>query len=179
MSQRDELKIKVILLGNGSVGKTSLANRFTRDKFASTYKPSLGVDFMVKRMEYQGMNVKVLVFDTAGQEFISSLRKRYYAGASGAVIVFDLTSRRSFDDLNRWVEEVRGEVGNIQTVFVGNKTDLAEDREISLEEGNGYADKMDGDYIESSAKFGDKVQDIFVPFIEAAIKQNDVMSSKI
>ncbi|MHA2275058.1 MAG: Rab family GTPase, partial [Candidatus Kariarchaeaceae archaeon] len=160
MSQRDEVKIKVILLGNGSVGKTSLANRFTRDKFASTYKPSLGVDFMVKRMEYDGENVKILVFDTAGQEFISSLRKRYYAGASGAVIVFDLTSKRSFDDLHRWVDEVRGEVGNIHTVFVGNKTDLTDEREISTMEGQTYANTMEGEYIESSAKFGDRVQEI-------------------
>jgi len=175
MSQKDELKIKVILLGNGSVGKTSLANRFTRDKFASTYKPSLGVDFMVRRMEYEGRNVKILVFDTAGQEFISSLRKRYYAGASGAVIVYDITSRRSFEDLSRWVEEVRGEVGNIHTIFVGNKIDLSEDREINTEEAKNYADKMDGEYIESSAKLGDKVIDIFIPFIEVALKHENGM----
>ena len=173
MSQNQEMKIKIILLGNGSVGKTSLANRFTRDKFSNTYKPSLGVDFMVKRMEHKGRNVKILVFDTAGQEFISSLRKRYYMGASGAVIVFDITSRRSFADLGRWVDEVRGEVGNIHTIFVGNKTDLSEDREIKTEEGKDYAEKMDGEYIESSAKFGDQVQDIFIPFIEAALKQSE------
>ena len=174
MSQTDEIKIKVILLGNGSVGKTSLANRFARDKFSETYKPSLGVDFMVKRIEYKGRKVKVLVFDTAGQEFISSLRKRYYAGAAGAVIVFDLTSRKSFEDLSRWVDEVRNEVGDINTVFAGNKTDLENERDISTEEGQTYADKMNGQYLETSAKLGHHVHDIFIPFIESYIEKTEL-----
>ncbi len=176
MSRTDEIKIKVILLGNGSVGKTSLANRFARDKFTETYKPSLGVDFMVKRIEYKGRKVKVLVFDTAGQEFISSLRKRYYAGAAGAVIVFDLTSRKSFEDLSRWVEEVRNEVGDIKTVFAGNKTDLTDLRDISTEEGQNYAKEMNGAYLETSAKMGHYVNDIFVPFIDLFVKDTDEMA---
>lgn len=173
MSLTDEIKIKVILLGNGSVGKTSLAKRFTIDKFSETYKPSLGVDFMVKRIEYKGRHVKVLVFDTAGQEFISSLRKRYYAGAAGAVIVYDLTSRKSFDDLSRWVEEVRNEVGDIKTVFAGNKTDLTDERDITTEEGQNYAKQMNGEYLETSAKMGHHVHDIFVPFIKLFVKDTE------
>ena len=91
---QNEVKIKVLLLGDGAVGKTSLAVRYTHEKFSSSYKPSLGVDFMLKRVEVNGQRVKIMVFDTAGQEFISSLRKRYYSGAHGVIVVFDVTRER-------------------------------------------------------------------------------------
>ena len=170
MSIDDEIKLKIILLGNGSVGKTSLSNRYTVDRFSSTYKPSLGVDFMVKRENYEGRKIKIMVFDTAGQEYISTLRKRYYTGAHGAVIVYDITSRKSFEDLDKWVSEVKGEVGDIKTVFVGNKIDL-DDRQVSTEEAKAYAEKNHGLYFESSAKFGDGVRDIFVPFMDEILNK--------
>lgn len=170
-SINDELKVKVILLGNGAVGKTSIANRYTHDKFSSTYKPSLGVDFMVKRVEIEGMKIKLMVFDTAGQEFISTLRKRYYSGASGAVIVFDVTRQKTFDDLERWVQEVRTEVGDIQTVFVGNKIDLEMSRVIGHEQALSAADKYGAEYIESSALLGDGIRDIFEPFILRTVEK--------
>lgn len=165
MSTLEERKVKVILLGNGSVGKTSIANRYTHDKFSSTYKPSLGVDFMVKRVEVDGQKYKVMVFDTAGQEFISSLRKRYYTGATGAVVVFDTTSKQSFEDLDKWLVELRGEVGEIDTIIVGNKIDLTETRQISREEGEKYASDQNATYMESSALLGEGIRDIFLPFI--------------
>ena len=169
----DELKVKVILLGNGAVGKTSIANRYTHDKFSSTYKPSLGVDFMVKRVELEGKKIKLMVFDTAGQEFISTLRKRYYSGASGAVIVFDVTRRKTFEDLERWIKEVKNEVGDIQTVFVGNKIDLEDARVIDVEEIIEFAERFNGEYIESSALLGDGIRDIFEPFILETLKNSD------
>ncbi|MDH5401306.1 MAG: GTP-binding protein, partial [Candidatus Heimdallarchaeota archaeon] len=170
-SLSNEIKIKVILLGDGAVGKTSIANRYTHDKFSSTYKPSLGVDFMVKRVEVDSKKIKVMVFDTAGQEFISTLRKRYYSGATGAVIVFDVTREKTFQDLDRWVEEVKNEVGDIQTIFVGNKIDLSGQRVISKKDAEEFATKNNGRYIESSALIGEGIGDIFEPFVLKTIAE--------
>ena len=129
----EELMIKLILLGNGSVGKTSLATRFAKNTFKLEYQPSIGVNLLVKIVAYQDQFIKVLVFDTAGQEFMSSLRKQHYVGANGAVIVFDLSSRVTFNNLVRWVDEVREEVGDLKTIIVGNKVDLEDERVISYD----------------------------------------------
>lgn len=169
MSNDDDLRIKIILLGNGSVGKTSLATRFAKNTFSEKYQPSIGVDFMIKIVEHEGKKVKVLIFDTAGQEFISALRRQHYTGASGAVIVFDLTSRKSFEDLDQWVDELYGEIGRVMTMFVGNKTDLVDERVISYEEGSSYAKQKGGVYLESSAKLDERVSDVFLPIINGAM----------
>ncbi|MFV2015677.1 MAG: Rab family GTPase [Candidatus Heimdallarchaeota archaeon] len=165
----EELMIKIILLGNGSVGKTSLATRFAKNTFKSEYQPSIGVNLLVKMVAYRDEFIKVLVFDTAGQEFMSSLRKQHYAGATGAVIVFDITSRQSFDDLQQWVNEIREEVGNLKTVIVGNKVDLEDERVIPTDEALSYTQSVSAEYLESSAKEDIRVSDIFQSFIEAVV----------
>lgn len=154
------------------MGKTSLATRFAKNTFSENYQPSIGVDFMMKFVEHEGKMVKVLIFDTAGQEFISALRRQHYAGASGVAVVFDLTSRKSFEDLDHWIEEVYDEIGEVKTIFVGNKTDLVDERVISSEEGKSYAERKGGTYLESSAKLDKQVSDIFMPFVDDAISKS-------
>ncbi|MHA2276102.1 MAG: Rab family GTPase [Candidatus Kariarchaeaceae archaeon] len=174
MSEAVDLQIKVLLLGNGMVGKTSLATRFAHNTFKSSYQPSIGVDFLIKILDFEGRKVKVLIFDTAGQEFLSTLRRQHYGGASGAAIVFDLTSRKSFEDLTNWVQELREEVPDVKIVFVGNKTDLIEERVISADEAKTYAKKMNGEYLESSAKLDYHVTDIFIPFGNEALSAEGI-----
>ncbi|MCY3414850.1 MAG: GTP-binding protein [Candidatus Heimdallarchaeota archaeon] len=164
-----ETKLKIILLGNGGAGKTSIARRYTENRFLSSYRPSLGVDFMVKRLIHKGYKIKVMVFDTAGQEFIASLRQRYYFAASGAVIVYDITSRKSFDLVGKWVDELRREAGEIKTMLVANKLDLQKQRVVSTEEGEDYAKKIGAEYFEVSAATGWGVDGIFQPFVELAV----------
>jgi small GTP-binding protein len=168
----EELMIKLIVLGNGSVGKTSLATRFAKNTFKSEYQPSIGVNLLVKMVAFRDQFIKVLVFDTAGQEFMSSLRKQHYVGANGTVIVFDITSRATFDNLQRWVDEVREEVGGLKTIIVGNKVDLEDERVVSYDEAVSYAQSVKAEYLESSAKEDIRVNDIFQSFIEEAINQN-------
>lgn len=173
LERSNELKIKVILLGDGRVGKTSLAVRYTHEKFSSSYKPSLGVDFMLKRVLVGEQRVKIMVFDTAGQEFISSLRKRYYSGAHGAVLVYDVTRRETFDNLVNWLKEVHDEVGKIFTTIVGNKSDLKEEREVPFEEGEAFANAQGADYMETSALSGENVKDLFQTFIDYVMETQD------
>jgi small GTP-binding protein len=164
-----EIKVKIILLGNGGAGKTSIAQRYTANRFTSTYRPSLGVDFMVKRLIHKDYRVKVMVFDTAGQEFISTLRQRYYFAASGAVIVFDITSRKSFEMCGKWYEELTREAGAIKTMLVANKLDLKRQRVVTPEEGMEYAKTINATYLEASALTGETVNKIFLPFVEIAV----------
>ena len=164
-----EIKVKIILLGNGGAGKTSIATRYTENRFSANYRPSLGVDFMVKRLIHKDYRIKVMVFDTAGQEFISTLRQRYYFAASGAVIVFDITSRKSFEMVNKWYSELTKEAGAIKTMLVANKLDLKRSRMVSSEEGIEFAKTINADYYEVSALTGEAVDAIFQPFIENAV----------
>lgn len=166
----ETLMIKIILLGDGSVGKTSLANRFAKNIFKSDYRPTIGVNFLIKQIVYEHQVIKVLIFDTAGQEFLSSLRKQHYAAANGVVIVFDITNRQSFDDLHLWINEIQDEVGDVKTVIVGNKVDLEGKRVVSTKEAKIYARSVKGEYLESSAKTDRQVNDIFQLFIDDAIK---------
>lgn len=166
----DTLMIKLILLGDGRVGKTSLANRYAKNIFKSDYQPTIGVNFLIKQIVYNNQPVKVLIFDTAGQEFLSSLRKQHYAAANGVVIVYDITNQQTFDDLHLWVNEIQEEVGDVKTIIVGNKVDLEDKRVISAEEGKLYAQSVRSSYMESSAKGDILVNDIFQSFIDDAIK---------
>ncbi|OLS24703.1 MAG: Transforming protein p29 precursor [Candidatus Heimdallarchaeota archaeon LC_2] len=168
----ETLMIKIILLGDGRVGKTSLANRFAKNIFRSDYQPTIGINFLIKQAVYQDQAVKILIFDTAGQEFLSSLRKQHYAAANGVVIVYDITNKQTFDDLDKWVNEIQEEVGDVKTVFVGNKVDLEDKRVVSAEEGKFYAQSVKSEYLESSAKDDIQVTDIFQSFIDDAIKAN-------
>ncbi len=160
------------MVGDYEVGKTSLAIRFTQNRFQASYKPSLGVDFFLKKVEVKGKGiVKILVFDTAGQEFITSLRQRYFKGASGAVIVFDLTRRETFTHLKRWVNEVKMYAGEVKKIIVGNKLDLGE-REVSKNEAEQFANSLGAKYYETSAKLGDNVHDVFYEFASLPFEQN-------
>lgn len=158
-----EYKIKLVLLGEGRVGKTSLVVRFTQHKFAQNYKPSLGVDFMAKESLINDKKIKFLLFDAAGQDHIAPLRKRYYTGAHGAVIVYDVTRRHTFERVERWLDEMQGEIGNVITTLVGNKIDL-ENREVTRDEAKAYADKKGLYYMETSALSGANVEKLFVNY---------------
>ena len=166
-----EIKVKIILLGNGGAGKTSIATRYTENRFPYNYRPSLGVDFMVKRLIYKDYRIKVMVFDTAGQEFISTLRQRYYFAASGAVIVYDITSRKSFEMVSKWYAELTKEAGTIKTMLVANKLDLKRQRVVSTDEGIEFAKTINATYYEVSALTGESVDSLFQPFVENSLNK--------
>lgn len=171
LNKFSDIRVKVILLGDGRVGKTSLAVRYTQGKFQANYKPSLGVDFLIKRVTIDNRQLKILVFDTAGQETISSIRKKYYYGAHGAVIVYDVTRRKTFENIPTWLNELKDQVGEIYTVIVGNKTDLMEEREVSYDEALAFAKELGADYLETSALSGENVTDLFQMYIDYVIQE--------
>jgi len=164
-----EYLFKIISVGSSAVGKTSLIRRFTENIFVETYIETLGVDFAVKRVPLQDCYVELKFFDTAGEEKFGALRPYYYRGAQGAIIVFDLTRRRTFDRVSEWLKQIYINCGKISSILVGNKTDLP-DREVPMSEGEKYASNKNLLYIETSAKTGDNVERMFTYLANQILK---------
>ncbi|EME32783.1 Rab family, other [Galdieria sulphuraria] len=132
------------------------------DKFDNNYQATIGIDFLSKTMYLEDRTVRLQLWDTAGQERFRSLIPSYIRDSSVAVIVYDVTNRASFLSVNRWLEEVKNERGeDVVLVLVGNKTDQAERRQVSTEEGEAKAKEYGIMFMETSAKAGFNVKALF------------------
>ncbi|KAI1914537.1 GTPase Ryh1 [Ophidiomyces ophidiicola] len=145
-----------------SVGKTSLITRFMYDSFDNTYQATIGIDFLSKTMYLEDRTVRLQLWDTAGQERFRSLIPSYIRDSSVAVVVYDISNAKSFQNTRKWVDDVRGERGNdVIIVLVGNKTDLNDKREVTTAQGEEEAKKNGLMFIETSAKVGYNVKQLF------------------
>ncbi len=166
MAEEYDYLFKSIVVGDGGVGKTALTLRFSKGFFTEDYKMTIGVDFHVKTIAIDAVEgpirAKLQIWDTGGQERFSSIRPMYYRGSLGALLIFDLTNFASFAHLPQWIEEVRANVKTeIPLLLVGNKSDLVEQRAVSLEEINTFTNDFNLYYMETSAKTGEGVGDCF------------------
>jgi len=129
-----DVLFKVILVGDSGVGKTNILNRYTKNEFNFESRTTIGVEFGSKMFNVKDHNVKIQIWDTAGQERYRSITNAYYKGSKGAVIVFDVSRRDTFDHIDRWYDDIN-KIGDkdICVILVGNKSDL-EDRQIEKEE---------------------------------------------
>ncbi|KAJ3681765.1 hypothetical protein LUZ60_014338 [Juncus effusus] len=186
-------KYKLVFLGDQSVGKTSIITRFMYDKFDNTYQiiisqfllpfffiniqATIGIDFLSKTMYLEDRTVRLQLWDTAGQERFRSLIPSYIRDSSVAVIVYDVASRQSFLNTSKWIEEVRTERGSdVIIVLVGNKTDLVDKRQVSIEEGEAKAQELGVMFIETSAKAGFNIKALFRK-IAAALPGMETLTS--
>ncbi|KAH0276141.1 ras-domain-containing protein, partial [Aureobasidium melanogenum] len=161
-------KFKLVFLGEQSVGKTSLITRFMYDSFDNTYQATIGIDFLSKTMYLEDRTVRLQLWDTAGQERFRSLIPSYIRDSSVAVVVYDITSAKSFQQTRKWVDDVRGERGSdVIIVLVGNKTDLNDKREVTTQQGEEEAKKHNLMFIETSAKVGHNVKPLFKRIAQA------------
>ena len=171
-------KYKLVFLGDQSVGKTSIITRFMYDKFDGTYQATIGIDFLSKTMYLEDRTVRLQLWDTAGQERFRSLIPSYIRDSSVAVVCYDVTSRASFEGVGKWVGDVRTERGgDVIMVLVGNKSDVAERREVSVEEGEAMAKQLGIMFIECSAKVGFNVKALFRK-IAAALPGVEALSAQ-
>ncbi|XP_065712126.1 ras-related protein Rab-18-B-like [Patagioenas fasciata] len=156
------LTLKLLLVGDSAVGKSSLLLRFTGGGFEPQLKPTVGIDFKVKKMVVDGHAVQLAIWDTAGQERFRTLTPSYYRGAQGVVLVYDVTRKETFTGLEGWLKELDTYITKNNTVrmLVGNKTDKP-DREVERKEGLQFARKHSLLFIETSAKTRDGVQYAF------------------
>ncbi|XP_023824639.1 ras-related protein Rab-6A isoform X1 [Salvelinus sp. IW2-2015] len=155
-------KFKLVFLGEQSVGKTSLITRFMYDSFDNTYQATIGIDFLSKTMYLEDRTVRLQLWDTAGQERFRSLIPSYIRDSTVAVVVYDITNVNSFQQTTKWIDDVRTERGSdVIIMLVGNKTDLADKRQVAIEEGERKAKELNVMFIETSAKAGYKVKQLF------------------
>lgn len=159
-------RFKSILLGAAAVGKTSLLHQYVSGKFSDDYAATIGVDFLSKEVDFEESTVKITIWDLAGQPKFKFLRKNFYNGTHGALLIFDLTREGSFEELSTWYSEMMEFARDeIPFILIGNKLDLilegTEDRVISTERAKEYAQQYDSVYMETSAKTGKNVEEAF------------------
>ncbi len=169
---------KICVVGNGGVGKTSMVLRYCENSFKENYLMTIGSNFSTKAVEladYPNYNVKLQIWDLAGQKHFSFVRPPFYRGASAIIWTFDLTRRSSFVDLALWREEVEKVIGLKTSVLVGNKLDLAEegDREVGTKDGEALKTELGSlKYFEGSAKEGTAIESIFTELTLGILKNS-------
>jgi Ras-related protein Rab-6A len=161
--QSGEYAYKLILGGEGGVGKTSMVHRFVEDSFESDYKSTIGTSIMKKECDFHGLESKVrfIIWDLAGQAQFKRVRQTYLANAEVGILVFDVTRQETFDSLEDWFNDIKSISPKISLILVGNKIDLSDSRVVSTEQGEGIAKKLNLSYIETSAKTGENINDAF------------------
>ncbi|CAL9165070.1 unnamed protein product [Musa hybrid cultivar] len=158
---------KVVVIGDSAVGKTQLLSRFTKDEFCFDSKSTIGIEFQTRTIVLNRKRIKAQIWDTAGQERYRAVTSAYYRGALGAMLVYDITKRPTFDHVARWVEELRANADKaIVIMLIGNKSDLAEKRAVSTEDAVEFAEEQGLFFSEASALSGDNVESAFLRLIE-------------
>lgn len=150
---------KIIFVGDAGVGKTTIIGRIMDNPFIEVYEPSIGVDFMSKNIKYQGQNIKLQMWDTAGQEKYKGLIPSYVRNSSIVFLVYDITSKTSFDNIPNWINFIKS-IENTTLVLCGNKIDL-DNREVKKEEGEELAKKEGISFFEVSAKTDENIKNMF------------------
>ncbi|KAL2342274.1 hypothetical protein Fmac_010214 [Flemingia macrophylla] len=179
---------KVVLIGDSGVGKSNLLSRFTRNEFCLESKSTIGVEFATRTLQVEGRTVKAQIWDTAGQERYRAITSAYYRGALGALLVYDVTKPTTFENVSRWLKELRDHAdANIVIMLIGNKTDLKHLRAVATEDAQGYAEKEGLSFIETSALESTNVEKAFQTILaeiyriisKKSLSSNETASSNI
>jgi len=165
---------KFIVIGDPSCGKSCLLNRFIKDKWEENSIQTLGVEFGSKTIEIGDRVIKLQIWDTAGQERFRSITRTYYRNAAGCILVYDISKRESYNNLIVWLNEAREvAIPGIVFILVGNKSDLDDSRKVTFLEASRFAQENDLLFLETSAKLGKNVEDVFVKTSRAILTKID------
>ena len=180
MDKPREFLYKILLLGDTSVGKTCFLMRYTDNTFQEIHLSTIGLDYKLKNVQLEdGKFVKIQIWDTAGQDRFRSITKNYYKGAHGIILLYDITDRRSFDNVKTWIEQIREEVGDkVSIILVGNKIDEVDGRKVKTEEGEKVANEIGLSFFECSAKTGENIDMIFNEMVKKTVEANTKLEGK-
>ena len=173
-----KIPIKCIVVGSTGVGKTAITERLVSGKFNKRTQPTPGFDYKNKDEIINGKNVQLNIYDTAGQEKYAQVVQNYYRGSQCALVVFDLTNKSSFNDVQKWIKSVKTLSPDATIILVGNKSDLINERIVSTEAGEQYARNFAITYIETSALTGTNVVEAFTRCAQEYIEKELPQSSQ-
>ena len=172
MEEEYELMIKVILVGDSSVGKTNIMSKYLKDQFMEFSKSTIGVEFNSKTFNHEGHKIKAQIWDTAGQEKYKSMASTYYRGCKGAFIVYDITKKSTFESVDNWINDLKSKGDpNLIMIIIGNKNDLEEERQVTKEEGEEKAKSFGCAFLETSALSGDNIEMAFELMVSSVFEK--------
>ena len=167
-----EMMVKVILIGDSSVGKTNIMSKYLKNQFNENSKATVGVEFGAKIFKINNRNIKAQIWDTAGQEKYKAITGAYYKGSKGAFVVYDITRKETFYSVDKWINDLKvsGDP-KLNILLIGNKSDLEDKREVFKEQGEEKAKSFGCAFLETSALSGDNIEQAFELMISDIIKK--------
>ena len=164
--------VKILMIGESGVGKTCLIQRFNKNEFSLTHLSTIAIDFKMKVVTVNDQRLKMQIWDTAGQERFNTLTAGFFKGSDGIVLCYSVTDMKSFENINKWMAQIKSLAPvDVKVLLVGNKTDLEDQRVVSEELGNEMAEKYGVELFEASAKSGDNVMEVFNRMAELVLEK--------
>ena len=168
---KEDFKLKIVVVGDSGVGKTNLIKRFITNEFSENFKATIGVEFMSKTYKINKHLFKIEIWDTAGQERYKSITAVYYKGAKGALVVYDTTDKSTFENIDKWMLEIKDKTSkDIKLMVIGNKIDLKDEREVKNEEALKKAESLGIPLMETSALDATNVKEAFHDLLKEIYK---------
>ena len=168
-----ELSVKLLLVGDTCVGKTSLLLQYTENYFPEEHGATIGVEYKIKMFQYKDFQIKLHIWDTAGQERFHSITNNFFHNADGILFVYDITNEKSFEGAKNWIKEAE-EIGDyFKRIIIGNKCDLEEKRQVSLAELEQFANEENINFFETSAKDNINLKEVFNKIVELIFEDKD------
>merc|ERR1711976_151061 len=178
LNQDYDFLFKVLIIGNSCVGKSNILLRFSENVFHESFLPTIGVDFKIKNVEVNDKVVKLHIWDTAGQERFKTITATYYKGAHGIILVYDITDRSTFTDIENWLNEIQQHASpDVTKLLIGNKCDMVNERQVTYQEGKDFAESLGMQFLETSAKNKINIEECFKT-LTMAILPNAAPSQK-
>ena len=171
---------KILLLGDSTVGKTCFLLRYMEDSFIDLHMATIGLDYRLKTMILEDQKkVKVQLWDTAGQDKFRAITRNYYKGASGIILIFDVTNNKSFENIKKWMNEIKEEISEkVSIVLIGNKIDNTAERKISKEQGEKLAKDYEVAFFETSAKTGEGVNESVLYLVQKIVETDPEVKNR-
>ena len=165
-------KVKIMIIGETKVGKTSLISRYCKGDFSGgEYLSTIGIDFQIKNLKINSKKIRLQIWDTAGEERFRNIAKNYFQSSDGFLVVYDISNIESFETLDYWIEEIKSNSQELsQMILVGNKCDIIDERKIKTDDGKAYAKKKNIKFFEVSAKEGTNVNQVFESLVKNILK---------
>ena len=179
--EQKEFLYKILLLGDAAVGKTCFLMQYTENTFQEIHMSTIGLDYKLKNVQLDENKIyKLQIWDTAGQDRFRSIAKNYYKGAHGIILLYDVTEKKTFENVRNWIKQIKEEVNdNVCIILVGNKIDMEGKRVVSTEEGEKMAEEYELMFFECSAKTGENIDEAFNELVKKTVENYSKLTDNI